>query len=1680
MKKKLPYRKPQASAIFEELEPRVLFSAGVEGLIAGDVHTQGVTEFVVDDNLRLLRAANSPQANKTDAEQNTLELVFLDTDTPDREQLLDDLLNSEKNTNRHFEIIELSNDRNGIEQISETLSNYQDVDAVHIISHGSDGSINLGETTLNANNLTDYQNEISAWSNALDADADILIYGCNLAASNGGEALIDSLSTLTGADIAASTDITGNVRLGGDWDLEYHQGQIDTEIAFTAELQQQWGGTLAEVSGTIYEDINGDGDILDDGVVGADVRVLLYQDDGDGSIDTGDSFVTSVKTDAGGNYSFNGLADDTYWVVVDSKTIAANAGLNQTYSQADIWAEQTYGAAGSVSFNGSYSYSGTAGAFYGGMQGEVSDDASSLTTSEHVIRATISGADVTNVDYGFSFNAITNTTDVTPSDLFTNTSAWSTFDAQANIAPDVAGYSEAVFDGRYVYFVPYHNGSSFHGEVMRYDTHLATDDTAAWSTFDPGFANADGFSGGEFDGRYVYFSPYANGEVLRFDTQGSFTDIAAWDTFDPGTGGGYEGITFDGTYLYFAPWSDGNGSVVLRYDTTADFNTAGSWDTYDLNTSVTTKDGYDGIEFDGRYVYLVPLNDSGNEHGMMVRYDTLAAFDQASSWETYDVETQFGSSVVGFSGAIFDGQYMYYTPLYNDSGVHGTVLRYDTTLGFSNASAWASFDVEAQFGNDGRGFLDQTFDGRYLYLTPYDDGSQFSGNVVRYDTQGSFTDAGSWSEFNPDANLVGNDPRGYWGAIFDGRNVHFVPIRTDWGGNEHGEVLIYDTLATPAGPTQGQGSLRQFIENSNAITGTQSSQFAIPTTDSGYNGTGNGEYTIQVAAGGLPEISDTVVLDGSNQSGYAGDPIIELQGPGGAPGFDGLNLTSASGGSTISGLIINGFNVGIELDNSDGNTIVGNWIGLDETGLAAPGNANQGIEILNSANNTIGGSTAADRNVISGNNSDGIIMWGASTTTNTIKGNYIGVDSTGNAPLGNSGDGIAIGGGANNNTIGGDRTAGEGNVLSGNIGANSDGIEIDNVGADDNKIYGNYIGTNFDGSSSIANARNGVVIYDGVQGTRIGGSGTGQGNIISGNTSWGIVIDGNNVATTSGNLIQGNYIGLDAAGTTSIANGDGGIYIFGGAQGNTVGGDWNAGEGNVISGHSGSLDAGILITGDNTDGNIIRGNRIGTNAAGTAAVANFHGIWNQDADGTVIGGDSTAGLGNLVSGNSVHGVYLDDSTSGVVIQGNLIGTDANGTAMIGNGFDGVRIEGGPSGNTIGGDNTANLGNVISGNTQVGIHINSGSNNEVYGNWIGTNSSGDDLGNTLQGIYFDFNSADNLIGSTLAIHSNVIAYNSVGIGFKSTATGTGNSILRNSIRDNDGLGIDISDNGVTTNDSNDGDPGPNNTQNFPVITQADLSGTNLTVSGTIDTDGPLNTQYHIEFFGNVSGTQDPTHGEGRYYLGTTTVTVNASGDGSFTGVVLPGVTLAAGDFVTATATRIDDPGQVGVDVKLAYGDTSEFAANFTISAVNNVPVATGNTVIASEDVPLVIGSGDFSFTDVESDSLVSVTITGLNLNGGTLTHSAGAVTVTNGMTVTAAQLADLTFTSAFNDSTDSNFTYTVNDAGLGVTSAVMNITVNAVNDVPVATGNTVIASEDVPLIIGVSDFNFTDVELDSLA
>ncbi|MCP4375674.1 MAG: hypothetical protein GY794_05805, partial [bacterium] len=199
-----------------------------------------------------------------------------------------------------------------------------------------------------------------------------------------------------------------------------------------------------------------------------------------------------------------------------------------------------------------------------------------------------------------------------------------------------------------------------------------------------------------------------------------------------------------------------------------------------------------------------------------------------------------------------------------------------------------------------------------------------------------------------------------------------------------------------------------------------------------------------------------------------------------------------------------------------------------------------------------------------------------------------------------------------------------------------------------------------------------------------------------------------------------------------------------------------------------------------------------------------------------------------------------------------------------------------------------------------------------------------LGNGLLGIeFYSAGSDDNTIGGTAAGEGNIIAFNA-GTGVASTNSGAiGNSILGNLIHSNGtGLGIDLGDDGVTANDANDADTGDNNLQNFPVITAAATAGSQIEISGTLDTDG-LDQDYRIEFF--ATGTPDGTgYGEAERYLGYTTITTDGSGDATFTATIE--ALVYVGETITATATVDNGDG--------TYGDTSEFAANFTATTATN--------------------------------------------------------------------------------------------------------------------------------------------------
>lgn len=345
----------------------------------------------------------------------------------------------------------------------------------------------------------------------------------------------------------------------------------------------------------------------------------------------------------------------------------------------------------------------------------------------------------------------------------------------------------------------------------------------------------------------------------------------------------------------------------------------------------------------------------------------------------------------------------------------------------------------------------------------------------------------------------------------------------------------------------GPGTLRQAIIDANAHAGADEIVFTIGST---------GTFQTIAISSQLPAIADPVNINGWSQGGlgYHGPPLIQLDGSSTAANVSGLEISA--GQSTVTGLVINSFGAsGIYIDTNGNNYIRGCYIGTNWNGTSAMGNGYAGIYIDETSDNLIGWTDENSRNIISGNDSYGIVIHGTtvSTSNNRIIGNYIGTDVTGAYAIGNGTDGIWVTG-SPYNIIGGTDT-GAGNVISGN---GDDGIELGGTYCADTQILGNFIGTNATGTAAIGN--NYGVYIQGATGTYLGGSSESARNIISGNLYNGVRIAS---SYASGNRVMGNYIGTDVYGTSAISNYDG-IWITSSASYNTIGGTTEA-MGNLIA-----------------------------------------------------------------------------------------------------------------------------------------------------------------------------------------------------------------------------------------------------------------------------------------------------------------------------------------------------------------------------------------------------------------------------------------------------------------------------------------------------------------------------------
>ena len=699
-------------------------------------------------------------------------------------------------------------------------------------------------------------------------------------------------------------------------------------------------------------------------------------------------------------------------------------------------------------------------------------------------------------------------------------------------------------------------------------------------------------------------------------------------------------------------------------------------------------------------------------------------------------------------------------------------------------------------------------------------------------------------------------------------------------------------------------------------------------------GTGPSIVIQTVTVGGIPIGDPTLISSVSNSTaattGNNAQVRIVIDGnqTGGSTGF-----VIAASQSIIRGLAVEGFGVGISIPNpSDvGDLIQGNSIGEylvypvnSQTGVALPspntvelaglGNTQAGIS-LDSANATVGGFEAQDSNVICGNGAQGVLIEpGASG--NRVLGNQIGVAGPATNGLyfqaGNGSDGIAIestGSAADpagivyssSNVIGG-AVAGSGNVISANHGY---GVHLIGVGATSNLVEANYIGAApgggyVFGSGTPGNGADGVRIDDAPY-NQIGGLSAALGNVISSNQGAGVFVAG---ADAQGNSIANNIIGLTAAGTAVLSNNQAGVADY--SPGTLIG------PGNVISANL----IGVLISGASATGVMVRDNLIGSDSSGEAGLGNAeYGVQIDNASENTIEGD---GQGvQLISGNEV-GIEIEGATSTQnLIEGDFIGTDKSGTAALGNSDEGVLIEE-AFGNTVGGTTSA-ARNVISANLW-GIRLDgsTATGNLIEGNDIGTASSGTlALGNEINGIIISNSASGNSIGGTAAGQGNTIAYN-VAAGV-SVQSGTGDSILSNSIFSNGHLGINLvapgdPPSGVTPNEPG-VRVGPNDLQNTPVMT-AVVAGTKGAAQATLNS--LPNTPFLIQFFSNTAS--DPSgYGQGQTLLGSQSVTTNARGNAMAS--LTPAAGVAPSTWVSATATN------------LVTGDTSEFAENLTAQPVS---------------------------------------------------------------------------------------------------------------------------------------------------
>ncbi|NOU43388.1 MAG: DUF4347 domain-containing protein, partial [Methyloglobulus sp.] len=1312
------------------------------------------------------------------------EIIFVDSDIEDYQTLIADITSHAK-TGVNFEVILLDRNQDGIAQITDVLSHRQNLDSVHLISHGSDGSIDIGNNQLNFQTLTQYQTQIKSWGDAFTVDGDFLIYGCNVAETQFGQSFINYLSGLTNVDIAASTDNTGSSKQGADWNLEYQTGSIEVKNTISLAAQNQWTEVLAVTSNgsvTSAASINASSltwaHTVNSGVNRALFVEIAIDNLGSNvnSVTYGGVALTQVGRQ-GGNHAVE------IWVLANPAVGTANIVVTLSGNTAL--------AAGASIFNG-VNQSTPTGTFVGN-----SGTTFLLNLTGSVTVASAPGDVV--IDAQFWTDTLADPVGAGQASQWSSssllTSALGSSSTEAGAASVTMSGSASILSALGAqwsigavsvkasptsYVVPvntvpgsqitnedtaliFSSGNSNQIAITDADagsnpievTVTVTNGTLSLSgigglTFTTGDGTADStmsFRGTVIDINaalnglsYIPTSNYSGGSTLTISSRDN--TLVALD-IDANLQAHY---TFNGNAKDVAPGTAQNGTLMGNANIVNDglrgqvLNLDGADDYVSLNSHTATFATYS----QGTFATWIKTTATGDR----TIFDIGDGATQQNFVSFYVNNGQLSFSVVDGNVSVLE---THSTAIVNDGNWHHVAVTVNASgnqLYIDGVAASRTFVVGSATTN---AFISSLNSKTATHIGAYDNGAingEFLGLMDDFRIYDRAITATEVATLAADLSLTDTDTVGVTVTPVNDAPVNTIP------GNRY---TALNTAITFSGAGGNAIQIADADAASNPIQVTLSvsnGTLTLANTTglilvSGANGSASLTYSGTVSA------LNTVL-----NSGVTFNPTA------GYRGLEQLTVTTNDLGNTGGSA------------QSDTDTI----------------NVHVGALVVTNLSDNINGNTASIANLVASDGGDGISLreaiLAANATANVGGPDYIYFNITGAGPHtinltsmlptitspvvinASSEPDYAIGSPVVVLNGGGIVQHGirlyagaDGSTIRGLIIQSCTGNAIDIDSSSGHTIAGNWLGLTATGTAAAGNLL-GINIWNSSNNI-IGGASSADRNVISGNTNVGLVINTGN-GTSTGNQILGNYIGTNAAGTAAVGNVNLGMYIN--AAGSTIGGSL-AGQGNVISG---TVNGAGLDLGSNAAGTLIAGNLIGLNAAGTTALGNAgYGLYVQSAN-NVIGGN-TATARNIISGNGLSGInIIGTSATGNVVIGNYIGTDitgaidVNGSAQI-DGASGVVMADGASNNRIGtnvdGSNDVAERNIISGNNWYGVEMIGvdTTNNMVQGNYIGTDVTGlVALGNSQGGVSFWNGASSNSVGSGLTGAGNVISGNVTGI------------------------------------------------------------------------------------------------------------------------------------------------------------------------------------------------------------------------------------------------------------------------------------------------------------------------------